>query len=99
LLQGKLLRAIEDREILPVGSTKPIRVDVRVIAASNADLPAKILDGTFRQDLYFRLARHVVNMPPLRERLDDLSLLVSHFLRLFSASCSITSTEIKTRYN
>jgi len=84
LLQGKLLRVIEDGEILPVGGTKPIRVDVRVIAASNADLPAKILDGTFRQDLYFRLARYVVNMPPLRERLDDLSLLVSHFLRLFS---------------
>ena len=83
-LQGKLLRVLEDGEILPVGSTKPIRVDVRVIAASNADLAAKILDGSFRQDLYFRLARYVVDMPPLRERLDDLSLLVTHFLRLFS---------------
>jgi DNA-binding NtrC family response regulator len=67
-----------------VGSTKPIRVDVRVISASNADLPSKILDGSFRQDLYFRLARYVVDMPPLRERLDDLPLLVSHFLRLFA---------------
>ena len=83
-LQGKLLRVLEDGHILAVGSTKPIQVDVRVIAASNADLPAKILDGSFRQDLYFRLARYVVDIPPLRERLDDLSLLVSHFLRLFS---------------
>jgi DNA-binding NtrC family response regulator len=83
-LQGKLLRVLEDGEILPVGSAKPIRVDVRVIAASNADLPGKILDGSFRQDLYFRLARYVVDMPPLRERLDDLSLLIGHFLRLFS---------------
>ena len=83
-LQGKLLRVLEDGQILAVGSTKPIQVDVRVIAASNADLPAKILEGSFRQDLYFRLARYVVDIPPLRERLDDLSLLVSHFLRLFS---------------
>lgn len=83
-LQGKLLRVLEDGQIHAVGSTKPIQVDVRVIAASNADLPAKILDGSFRQDLYFRLARYVVDIPPLRERLDDLSLLVSHFLRLFS---------------
>jgi DNA-binding NtrC family response regulator len=83
-LQGKLLRVLEDGEISSIGSTKPIQVDVRVIAASNADLPTKILDGSFRQDLYFRLARYVVDMPPLRERLDDLSLLVSHFLRLFS---------------
>jgi DNA-binding NtrC family response regulator len=83
-LQGKLLRVLEDGEILPVGGTKPIQVDVRVIAASNADMPAKILDGSFRQDLFFRLARYVVDMPPLRERLDDLPLLVNHFLRLFS---------------
>jgi len=83
-LQGKLLRVLEDGQILAVGGTKPIQVDVRVIAASNADLPAKILDGSFRQDLYFRLARYVVDIPPLRERLDDLSLLVSHFLRFFS---------------
>jgi DNA-binding NtrC family response regulator len=83
-LQGKLLRALEDGEILPVGSMKPIVVDVRVIAATNADMPAKIVDGGFRQDLFFRLARYVVDMPPLRERLDDLPLLVNHFLRLFS---------------
>jgi DNA-binding NtrC family response regulator len=83
-LQGKLLRALEDGEIHPVGGVKPIIVDVRVIAATNADVPAKIVDGSFRQDLYFRLARYVVDMPPLRERLDDLPLLVSHFLRLFS---------------
>jgi DNA-binding NtrC family response regulator len=89
-LQGKLLRVLEDGEILPVGSVKPSRVDVRVIAASNADLPGKILDGSFRQDLYFRLARYVVDMPPLRERLDDLGLLVSHFLRLFANEMGMT---------
>ncbi|HEY2122927.1 MAG TPA: sigma-54 dependent transcriptional regulator [Chthoniobacterales bacterium] len=83
-LQGKLLRALEDGEIHPVGGAKPIIVDVRVIAATNADVPAKIVDGSFRQDLFFRLARYVVDMPPLRERLDDLPLLVSHFLRMFS---------------
>jgi DNA-binding NtrC family response regulator len=83
-LQGKLLRALEDGEILPVGGAKPIVVDVRVVAATNADLPAKTMDGHFRQDLFFRLARYVVEMPPLRERLDDLPLLVTHFLRLFS---------------
>ena len=83
-LQGKLLRALEDGEILPVGGAKPIVVDVRVIAATNADLPAKTMDGRFRQDLFFRLARYVVEMSPLRERLDDLPLLVTHFLRLFS---------------
>jgi DNA-binding NtrC family response regulator len=83
-LQGKLLRALEGGEILPVGGTRAIVVDVRVIAATNAELPAKIMDGNFRQDLFFRLARYVVEMPPLRERLDDLPLLVNHFLRLFS---------------
>ena len=93
-LQGKLLRVLEDGEILPVGSAKPIRVDVRVIAASNADLPAKILDGSFRQDLYFRLARYVVDMPPLRERLDDLPLLVNHFLRLFSTEMGMSPATV-----
>jgi DNA-binding NtrC family response regulator len=83
-LQGKLLRALEDGEILPVGSMKPLVVDVRVIAATNADMSTRILDGGFRQDLFFRLARYVVDMPPLRERLDDLPLLVGHFLRFFS---------------
>src|ERR1700722_11587530 len=89
-LQGKLLRVLEDGEILSVGSAKPIKVNVRVIAASNADLPAKILDGGFRQDLYFRLARYVVETPPLRERLDDLPLLVSHFLQLFANEMGMT---------
>jgi DNA-binding NtrC family response regulator len=83
-LQGKLLRALEDGEILPVGSVKSVFVNVRVIAATNADVPAKILDGSFRQDLFFRLARYVVDVPSLRERLDDLPLLVNHFLRFFS---------------
>jgi DNA-binding NtrC family response regulator len=89
-LQGKLLRVLEDGEILSVGSAKPVKVDVRVIAASNADLPTKILDGSFRQDLYFRLARYVVETPPLRERLDDLPLLVGHFLQLFANEMGMT---------
>ena len=89
-LQGKLLRVLEDGEILSVRSAKPVKVDVRVIAASNADLPAKILDGSFRQDLYFRLARYVVETPPLRDRLDNLPLLVSHFLQLFANEMGMT---------
>jgi DNA-binding NtrC family response regulator len=71
-------------------------VDVRVIAASNADLPGKILDGSFRQDLYFRLARYIVDMPPLRERLDDLGLLVSHFLRLFANEMGMTAPAVSS---
>jgi DNA-binding NtrC family response regulator len=84
-LQVKLLRVLEDGCVTPVGATEPRKVDVRVLAATNADLEARIAAGTFRQDLFFRLARYLVRTPPLRERLEDIGLLAGHFLRLFAA--------------
>jgi len=79
-LQVKLLRVLEDGCVTPVGTAESIKVDVRVIAATNADLGSRIAAGSFRQDLYFRLARYTVTTPPLRERLEDVPMLVSHFL-------------------
>lgn len=83
-LQAKLLRVLEDRCYIPVGGAHERSADVRVISATNQDLPTRIAEGTFRQDLYFRLAEFPVNVPPLRDRLEDVPLLVEHFLRLFA---------------
>src|SRR5207244_12656387 len=83
-LQAKLLRVIEDGLVTPVGATTGKTVDVRIIAATNADLSAKIASGAFRQDLFFRLARFTVVTPPLRERREDIELLAGHFLNVFA---------------
>src|SRR5206468_11933731 len=77
--QAKLLRVLEHSEFLRVGGTKPINADVRIIAATYRDLAAGIKDGTFRPDLYYRLHVVSIHLPPLRERRDDLLLLVRHF--------------------
>ncbi|HSI13964.1 MAG TPA: sigma-54 dependent transcriptional regulator [Chthoniobacter sp.] len=92
-LQAKLLRVLEDGEITPVGAAQSKRVDVRVISATNADLAARIGTGEFRQDLYFRLARFIVQTPPLRERPEDVPLLCQHFLQLFSEEMGMAAPE------
>ena len=89
-LQAKLLRVLEDGEITPVGAQQAKRVDVRVLTATNADLPVKIAAGEFRQDLYFRLARYVVETPPLRERREDIPPLAAHFLQMFASEMGLT---------
>src|SRR3954465_6169852 len=83
--QAKLLRAIEAREIERVGGGKPIRVDVRIVSATNRDLVRCVADGSFREDLLFRLNVIPIEVPPLRERPDDLPALVEHFSSLHRA--------------
>ncbi len=79
-LQPKLLRALETREVVPVGSNHPRKVDVRILAATNRDLASEINRGSFRDDLYYRLAVIRLVVPPLRDRPDDVRLLVEHFV-------------------
>ena len=90
-LQSKLLRVLEDGRITPVGSGIEKQVDVRVIAATHVDLPQNVSDGKFRQDLFYRLARFVVPVPPLRERMDDVPVLVHHFAHLFAEEMGISA--------
>ncbi|MDE3153753.1 MAG: sigma 54-interacting transcriptional regulator [Acidobacteriota bacterium] len=80
-VQPKLLRVLDQQEVMPVGETRPQRVDVRVLAATNADLEQKVAEGTFREDLYYRLSVIRIHVPPLRERREEIPHLATYFLR------------------
>ena len=84
-MQTRLLRVLQDGEIMRVGSSKPRKVNVRIIAATNRNLAERVEKGLFRRDLYYRLNVAVVNIPPLRERPDDIQPLVTHFLNMFTS--------------
>ena len=80
-VQPKLLRFLEQGEVLPVGETRPVRVDVRVVAATNADLEQRVAEGTFREDLFYRLSVIRIQLPPLRDRREEIPHLSTFFLR------------------
>ena len=85
-LQAKLLRVLQEREIERIGSNKPIKVDIRIISATNTNLEEAVFKGKFRQDLYFRLNVIPISIPPLRERKEDIPLLARHFLNKFNTA-------------
>lgn len=83
-VQAKLLRAIQEREITKVGSTQAIKIDIRIIAATNKNLQQAVKEGTFREDLFYRLSVVPIHLPPLRERKDDIPLLADYFLKKYN---------------
>ncbi|PIV82239.1 MAG: Fis family transcriptional regulator, partial [Nitrospirae bacterium CG17_big_fil_post_rev_8_21_14_2_50_50_9] len=85
-IQAKLLRVIQEKEFMPVGSNKTVSVDVRLICATNADLEKMVAEGQFREDLYYRLNVIQVDLPELRRRTGDLPLLVNHFIGKYEAA-------------
>jgi DNA-binding NtrC family response regulator len=91
-LQSKLLRALQEKEIRPVGSTRRVPINVRILAATNRDLEAAVQQGTFRKDLFFRLNVVNIRIPSLRERKADIPLLVGHFLERLNASTGVERT-------
>ncbi len=88
-LQAKILRAVQEGEIDRVGGAKAIKIDIRIIAASNRDLEAAVADNSFREDLYYRLSVFPVSLPPLRERKDDIPSLVEHFISKYSLEMNV----------
>jgi two-component system, NtrC family, response regulator PilR len=93
-IQAKLLRVLEDQEVVRLGDTKGRKVDVRLLSATNSDLKEMMSNGTFRQDLFYRLSAMILKLPPLRERRDDISLLLSHFIEKYNPNVTMES-EVK----
>lgn len=91
-VQGKLLMAVEEKRIYPLGSTNPVDVDVRIIAATNSDIKQAVKEKRFREDLFFRLGEFVISLPPLRERLDDIPLFAQRF---FTEACAELNKRIR----
>ncbi|WP_458377869.1 sigma-54 interaction domain-containing protein [Pseudomonas fluorescens] len=87
--QVRLLRVLQEKEITPLGASKPVKVDVRIIAATHRELAKDVQAGRFREDLYHRIAVGILNLPPLRERGTDLELLIDHFLDKAHVECSL----------
>jgi transcriptional regulator with PAS, ATPase and Fis domain len=96
-IQVKLLRVLQEREIIPVGGTNPIKVDVRLIAATNADLEKAVSHEKFRADLFYRLNVIPIHLPPLRKRKDDVPLLVNHFLKKYNERTSAETPKTISR--
>ncbi len=96
-LQAKLLRVLQDQTIERVGGTTPVQVDVRIIAATNADLAKRVQEGRFREDLYYRLNVFPIEIPPLRQRKDDIPLLVEHFVNKYAKEMKIPPKKVSDR--
>ena len=93
-LQAKFLRAIQEREVTPLGTTKPVKIDVRLVAATNKDLRQQVRKGEFREDLFYRLNVVNIDLPPLRARKQDIPLLVRHLVDEFARSYNVAAKEL-----
>ena len=94
-VQAKLLRVIEEKEVLPVGASRPVRVDLRIVSATNEDVEQAVAEGRLRADLLFRLNTVELHLPPLRQRRDDIALLATHFLAHYAGLYEVVVPELR----